>query len=388
MKTFPDGTPLHFETRAIHDGHSPDKFTGAVSVPVYQTSVFASDENGDPREFLYSRLANPTRSALEDCLANLEGARHGMAFASGVAAAMAALELLQSGDRLVAMAEIYGGTLGILEKIAKPRGIAVDYVTGTDPEDYRRALREKAKMVWIESPGNPLLAVADIAAIAKVTHEAGAILAIDNTFASPYLQTPLALGADIVIHSTSKYLAGHSDVIGGAVAVNDEALYEKIHSYQVLAGAIPGPWDCWLTLRGIRTLKVRMEEACKNAGLVAEALRGFPSVTRVYYPGLPGHPGHEIAARQMRLFGAVVSADLAGGTEAVRRASSRVKLFVYSGSLGGVESQMGHPATMSHRIIGKAEREKRGIGEGLVRLSIGLENPEDLIADLSHAFGD
>jgi len=378
---------MHFETLAIHDGHSPDKHTGAVSVPVYQTSVFEQDDVDRPREFMYSRVGNPTRAALEASIANLEGARHGLAFASGVAAEMAVLQLLHPGDEVLAMAEIYGGTLGIMESILKPNGVTVTYVPGGTPEAFHAAISDKTRLIWIESPGNPLLNIVDIAAIAELAQWKGVTLVVDNTFASPYLQNPLALGAHIVVHSTSKYLGGHSDVIGGAVAVSDPVLHEKIRSYQIVAGAIAAPWDSWLVLRGIKTLKVRMEEQCASAAKIADYLSSHPAVAKVYYPGLSTHPGHALAARQMRLFGAVVSVDLKGGLDAVRLAAKKTQLFVYSGSLGSVESQMGHPATMSHRHIGAAERARRGIGDGLLRLSIGLENADDLIADLGEALG-
>ncbi|MCX7819050.1 MAG: cystathionine gamma-synthase [Kiritimatiellae bacterium] len=375
---------MRFETLAIHAGQDPDRLTGAVTVPVYQTSTFQQDGIGRPRGYEYSRTGNPTRTALETALAAVEGGGGAAAFASGVAATAAVLHLLRPGDHVVAADDLYGGTYRLFERYFRPWGLRFDYVTATEPEAYRRAMRPETRLIWIETPTNPLLRLVDIAAVAQVAHEHGAHLAVDSTFATPCLQRPLELGADLVVHSTTKYIGGHSDLIGGAVIWSDAELGRRLRLYQNAFGAVPGPWDCWLVLRGLKTLSVRMAAHCRGARRVAEWLRGQPAVERVLYPGLEDHPQAELVRRQMGgAGGGMVSFELAGGFAAVERLVSRLKLFVLAESLGGVESLVCHPARMTHASIPPSERRARGIGDNLVRLSVGLEHPDDLIADLA-----
>ena len=376
---------MRFETTAIHRGQEPDKTTGAVTVPVYQTSTFQQDAVGKPRGYEYSRASNPTRTALETALAALEGGAHGLAFASGVAAIAAVLELLKPGDHVIAGDDIYGGTYRLFEEVYGKWGLTTSYVRLDDPKAFRRALRPRTRLIWVETPTNPLLKICDLRAVAAVAREAGVPLAVDNTFASPYLQRPLELGADIVVHSTTKYLGGHSDLVGGAVVTSRRAVYEAIKFHQKAAGAIPGPWDCWLVLRGIKTLAVRMREHEANAATLARFLKKHPKVERIYYPGLPSHPGHRIAKKQMRGFGGMVSLELAGGRKAVDRFLSRLKVFILAESLGGVESLVCYPPEMTHGSLPREERLRRGIRDNLIRLSVGLENREDLLEDLKQA---
>jgi cystathionine gamma-lyase len=373
-----------FSTRAIHAGQDPEPATGAVTVPIYATSTYAQAAPGQHKGYEYSRTANPTRTALESCLAALEGGERGLAFASGLAASTAVLSVLRPGDEVVAAADLYGGTYRLLERVLKPWGLVPRYTEETSAASFARLVSSRTRLVWIETPTNPLLQVLDIAAIAEVTHKAGAVLAVDNTFASPYLQQPLRLGADLVVHSTTKYLGGHSDVIGGAV-VGPAELLGPIAFYQNAAGGVPGPFDAWLTLRGIKTLALRMERHSANARRLAEWLAGQPQVERVYYPGLPSHPGHELARRQMRDFGGMVSIRLRGGAEAARRFLPRTRLFSLAESLGGVESLVCHPATMTHASIPVELRLARGIDDGLIRLSVGIEDGDDLQEDLRQA---
>ncbi len=376
---------MRFETRAIHDGQEPDPLTGAVTVPVYQTSTFRQDGIGRPRGYEYSRTDNPTRRALETALASLEGGSHGLAFASGVAATSAVLSLLRPGDRVLAGDDLYGGTYRLFERHFRPWGLRIDYAPAEDSEAFLSALTDDTRLVWLETPTNPLLRLADIAAVSEAAHRCGARVAVDNTFASPWLQRPLELGADLVVHSSTKYLGGHSDLIGGAVVVTDPELHRKLKWHQNAVGAVPGPWDCWLALRGLKTLALRMEAHCRNAQRVADFLAAHPAVERVHYPGLPDHPQHALAGRQMRGFGGMVSAELAGGFPAVERFVGALRLFFLAESLGGVESLVCHPARMTHAAIPPSERRRRGIGEGLVRLSVGIEHADDLIADLDQA---
>jgi cystathionine gamma-lyase len=373
-----------FATRAIHAGQEADPATGATVVPIYATSTYTQSAPGQHKGYEYSRTANPTRTALETCLAALEGGDRALAFASGLAATTAVLSILKPGEEVVAAADLYGGTYRLLERVFKPMGLVTRYTEDPDPKAFAKIITPATKLVWIETPTNPLLQVLDIAAIAEVTRKAGAILAVDNTFASPYLQLPLQLGADLVVHSTTKYLGGHSDVIGGAV-IGRRDLLQPIAFYQNAAGGIPGPFDAWLTLRGLKTLAVRMERHCANARLLAAWLAQQPSVRRIFYPGLVSHPGHSLAARQMRDFGGMISISLNGGKEAALRLLTRTKLFSLAESLGGVESLIGHPATMTHASIPPEIRHGRGIDDGLVRLSVGIEDVEDLQEDLRRA---
>jgi len=376
---------MKFETRAIHDGQAPDAATGAVTVPVFQTSTYQQDGIGKQRGFEYSRTGNPTRQALEEALASLEGGIHGLAFASGVAATTAVLQLLRPGDHVVAGDDIYGGTYRLLEKIYRPWGLHVDYADVRDPATFARVLRPNTRMIWVETPTNPLLKIADIAALARVARKANALLVVDNTFASPWFQHPLEFGAHIVVHSTTKYLGGHSDVIGGAVITSYEDEFQDMKFYQNAAGAVPGPWDSWLILRGLKTLAVRMREHERNALRLARYLEKHPAVERVFYPGLPSHPQHELAARQMSGFSGMISLELKGGFEAVECFVTRLKLFTLGESLGGVESLVCYPPRMTHASFPPEERHRRGVKDNLVRLSVGIENGDDLKADLRKA---
>ncbi len=379
-----DWTRHGFATRAIHAGQDADPATGATVVPIYATSTYTQEAPGRHKGYEYSRSGNPTRTALETCLAALEGGERGLGFASGLAATTAVLSRLRPGDEVVAAADLYGGTYRLLERVLKPWGLVSRYTDDPSPQGFARLVGTATKLVWIETPTNPLLQILDIAAIAAVAHDAGALLAVDNTFASPYLQQPLRLGADLVVHSTTKYLGGHSDVVGGAV-VGRRDLLEPIAFYQNAAGGVPGPFDAWLTLRGLKTLAVRMERHCHNARRLADWLRRQPQVEHVYYPGLEDHPGHDLAARQMKDFGGMISMRLRGGGEAARRFLPRTRLFSLAESLGGVESLVCHPATMTHASIPAEIRLARGVDDGLIRLSVGIEDADDLEEDLRQA---
>jgi cystathionine gamma-lyase len=373
-----------FATRAIHAGQDADPATGATVVPIYATSTYTQEAPGKHKGYEYSRSGNPTRAALETCLAALEGGERGLAFASGLAASTAVLSVLKPGDEVAAAADLYGGTYRLLEGVFKPWGLTARYTEDPSPAGFARIITPATKLVWIETPTNPLLQIIDIAALSELAHRAGALLAVDNTFASPYLQQPLRLGADLVVHSTTKYLGGHSDVVGGAV-VGSRELLQPIAFYQNAAGGVSGPFDAWLTLRGLKTLAVRMDRHCANANRLAPWLAEQPQVQRVYYPGLPSHPGHELAADQMTDFGGMISVTLKGGKEAALRFMTRTKLFSLAESLGGVESLIGHPATMTHASIPAEIRQARGIDDGLVRLSVGIEDGDDLQEDLRAA---
>ena len=380
-----DADRYGFSTLAIHAGQPADPTTGATVVPIYATSTYPQEAPGQHKGYEYSRTGNPTRAALETCLAALEGAEAGAAFASGLAATAAVLSAhLQPGDEVVAAADLYGGTFRILERVYKPWGLVPRYTEDSSPAGFAAVLSARTKMVWIETPTNPLLQIIDIAAVAELAHKAGALLVVDNTFASPYLQQPLALGADLVLHSTTKYLGGHSDVVGGAVMGRRELL-QPIYFYQNAAGGVPGPFDAWLTLRGVKTLAVRMERHSANARELAGWLARQPQIERVYYPGLPDHPGHAVARRQMRDFGGMISVRVRGGKDAALRLITRTKLFSLAESLGGVESLISHPATMTHASIPPEIRLKRGVDDSLVRLSVGIEDVHDLQADLQQA---
>lgn len=373
-----------FATRAIHAGQDPDPTTGATIVPIYATSTYTQAGPGQHKGYEYSRSGNPTRTALESCLAALEGGEQGLAFSSGLAATTAVFSILRPGDEIAAAADLYGGTFRLLDKVFKPWGLHARYTDDPSIDGFAKIITSKTKLVWIETPTNPLLQILDIAALAELTHKHGAVFAVDNTFATPYLQKPLAMGADIVVHSTTKYLGGHSDVVGGAV-IGSKKLLEPIKFYQNAAGGVPGPFDVYLTLRGIKTLAVRMDRHCANARELAEWLLKHPSVDRVLFPGLETHPGHTIARKQMLNFGGMVSLRLKGGTPAAHKFMTRIKLFSLAESLGGVESLCCHPATMTHASIPVEVRTARGVDDGLLRLSVGIEDIEDLKADLSQA---
>ncbi|MFF9477714.1 cystathionine gamma-synthase [Streptomyces sp. NPDC014733] len=376
----------HFETLAIHAGQEPDEATGAVVPPIYQVSTYKQDGVGGLRGgYEYSRSANPTRTALEENLAALDGGRRGLAFASGLAAEDCLLRtLLSPGDHVVIPNDAYGGTFRLFAKVAERWGVEWSVADTSDPEAVRAELRPRTKAVWVETPSNPLLGISDIAALAAVAREAGARLVVDNTFASPYLQQPLALGADVVVYSTTKYMGGHSDVVGGALVVGDDALGEELAYHQNAMGAVAGPFDAWLVMRGIKTLAIRMDRHSANAARVAELLTAHPKVTQVYYPGLPQHPGHEIAAKQMRSFGGMVSFRVAGGEQAAVDVCDRAKLFILGESLGGVESLIEHPGRMTHASTAGSALE---VPADLVRLSVGIESIDDLLADLTQALG-
>lgn len=386
MVTDPSG--FGFETRAIHAGQEPDPRTGAVIVPIYQTSTYAQDGVGQTREgdYEYSRTANPTRTALEQALAALEGGRHALAFASGMAASDAVLRTsLRPGDHLLLGNDAYGGTFRLIDKVLTEWGITYTVVPLADLDQVREAMRPRTKLIWCESPTNPLLGIADIAALAGIAHEGGARLVVDNTFATPYLQTPLESGADIVVHSTTKYLGGHSDVVGGAVVTDSDEVRESLFFLRNSAGAVPGAFDAWLTLRGLKTLAVRMERHCDNAEYIAEALTSHPKVSRVYYPGLEQDPGHAVAVKQMRRFGGMVSFTHAEGESAALEVAARTNLFVLAESLGGVESLIEHPGRMTHA---SAAGSMLAVPPELVRLSVGIEDRRDLLADLRNALED
>ncbi|HEX8202849.1 MAG TPA: cystathionine gamma-synthase [Isosphaeraceae bacterium] len=379
-----DRSDCGFSTRAIHAGQGADPATGATVVPIYATSTFTQEAPGCHKGYEYARSGNPTRTALETCLAALEGGERALGFASGLAATTAVLATLRPGDEVAAAADLYGGSFRLLERVFRPWGLVPRYTEDASPAGFAAILTPATRLVWIETPTNPLLQVLDIAAIAALAHGAGALLAVDSTFASPYLQRPLALGADLVVHSTTKYLGGHSDVVGGAV-IGRRDLLEPIAFYQNAAGGVPGPFDSWLVLRGLKTLAVRMERHCANARELAAWLAEQPQVERVYYPGLASHPGHALAARQMRDFGGMISLRVAGGGAAARRLLTRTRLFSLAESLGGVESLISHPATMTHASIPAEIRCARGVDDGLVRLSVGIEDVDDLREDLRQA---
>jgi cystathionine gamma-synthase len=382
-----DYSELGFETRAIHAGQKPDPRTGAVIVPIYQTSTYAQDGVGGTREgdYEYSRTANPTRSALEEALASLEGGRHALAFASGMAASDVVLRsTLRPGDHLVLGNDAYGGTFRLIDKVLSLWGVEHTVADLGNLDEVRAAIRPETKLIWCESPTNPLLGIADIAALAGVAHDAGARLVVDNTFATPYLQNPLSLGADIVLHSTTKYLGGHSDVVGGAIVTNEDELREQFFYLRNAAGAVPGPFDAWLTLRGIKTLALRMERHSDNAELIVQALVKHPKVAKVYYPGLPEHPGHEVAAKQMRRFGGMVSFSHVDGEQAALDVASRTKLFILAESLGGIESLIEHPGKMTHASTAGSTLQ---VPADLLRLSVGIEDGTDLVSDLLTALG-
>ncbi|HEV8571947.1 MAG TPA: cystathionine gamma-synthase [Actinomycetota bacterium] len=374
---------MRFETRAIHVGQDPEPLYGAVNVPIFQTSTYAQDGVGKPKAYDYARGGNPTREALQSALASLEGGTRALCFASGMAAEATLLLLLRPGDHVVLPDDVYGGTYRLLARVLSEWGLLFDTVDMTDPDALRKAVRGETRVVWVESPSNPLLKVVDIARAAEIAHQADARCVVDNTFATPYLQQPLELGADVVVHSVTKYLGGHSDLVGGAIVVREDELAERLAFLHNSVGAVPGPMDCYLALRGVKTLAVRMDAHCRGARRVAEFLAGHPGVTRVHFPGLPDHPGHEIAARQMRDFGGMVSFEMGSPEEAIRVAEA-TRLFFLGESLGGVESLIEVPGPMTHASVAGSPLE---VPATLVRLSVGIEHPDDLVADLEQALG-
>ncbi|MCS6790633.1 MAG: cystathionine gamma-synthase [Bacteroidia bacterium] len=377
---------MRWHTLAVHAGTEPDPLTGAVMTPVYFTSTYAQEAPGVHKGYEYSRTHNPTRTALEMAFAQLEGAKYGLAFASGLAATDAVLRLLRPGDHVIAGRDLYGGTYRILRRVFENWGLQVDFVHTSDPAQVEAAFRPNTKMIWVETPTNPLLHISPIAILAEIAHNRGARLVVDNTFATPYLQQPLQLGADIVVHSATKYLGGHSDVVLGAVMLNSDADYEQLRFLQNAVGGVPGPMDCFLVLRGIKTLPLRMQKHSENAQRLAEALSAHPKIERVYYPGLPSHPGHLIAKQQMRLFGGMLSVELkVKDVNDLRPFWEALRIFTLAESLGGVESLINHPARMTHASIPEEERKALGITEGLLRLSVGIEDADDLLEDFSQA---
>jgi len=377
---------MKFESKVIHAGIEPDPSTGAIMTPIYQTSTYVQESPGVHQGYEYARTQNPTRTVLENTLAALENGVKAVCFGSGLAAMDAVLQLLDPGDEILATNDLYGGSYRQITKVHGRYGLKGKFIDMSKPSSVARKISKNTKMVWIETPTNPMLQIVDIAAIARSAKKKGAIVVVDNTFASPYLQNPLDLGADIVVHSATKYLGGHSDVVLGAAITSSEEIGEKLSFTQNAVGAIPGPQDCFLTLRGIKTLHVRVDRACKNAKKIAKYLVKHPSVGNVYFPGLKSHPGHELAKKQMRDFGAMVSFDFVDDKyEVAQRVLSATKMFSLAESLGGVESLIGHPASMTHASIPKKERLKVGLTDSLIRLSVGIEHCDDLIADLESA---
>ena len=379
----PTGDALRFETRAIHAGQEPDEPFGAVNVPIYQTSTYAQPAVGAPKRYDYARGGNPTREAFQTAIASLEGGTHGVAFSSGLGAEATLLLTLSPGDHILLSNDVYGGTYRLLAKVLRGWGLAFDVVDMTDLDALRAAVRPETRVVWVETPTNPLLKVIDIAAAAEVAHASGARCVVDNTFATPYLQRPLELGADTVVHSVTKYLGGHSDLVMGAIVTTDDALAERLAFLQNAVGAVPGPMDAYLALRGLKTLAVRMRAHCDGARAVAAFLAEHPKVTKVHYPGLSDHPGHDVAARQMADFGGMVSFEVASADEAIRVVES-TQLFFLAESLGGVESLIEVPAPMTHASVAGSPL---AVPDTLIRLSVGIEHTDDLIADLSQALG-
>ena len=377
---------MRFATKAIHVGQEPDAATGSVTVPVYLTSTYAQAEPGREGKFVYSRTGNPTRQALETNLAALEGGKYGLAFSSGMAATTTVLMLLRKGDHVIAGDDVYGGTYRLFEQVLRNYGLQFTYVDARDHGKVEGATRKNTRMIWIETPTNPLMKIIDIRAMSRIAKKARAILVVDNTFMSPYFQNPLKHGAGIVVHSTTKYLGGHSDLVGGAAITSDPELYKRVKFLQNAVGAIPGPLDSWLVLRGIKTLALRMEQHGKNARAISDLLRKEPKVERVYYPGLPDHPQKGVIKRQMRGYGAMISFELKGGFGQCKKLLKKLRIFTIAESLGGVESLVEHPASMTHASVPKARRLELGITDSLIRISVGIEDAEDLLDDLKAGF--
>ncbi|MAU27107.1 MAG: cystathionine gamma-synthase [Muricauda sp.] len=379
---------LKFNSKTIHGGQQPDKAYGAVMPPIYQTSTYAQSTPGGHQGFEYSRSGNPTRTALENALASIENGRYGLAFASGLSAMDAVIKLLEPRDEVVSTNDLYGGSYRLFRKVFEKYGITFHFTAMQDVESVEGKINDKTKLLWVETPTNPMMNVIDIAAMAALAKKHGLLLAVDNTFATPYLQRPLEMGADIVMHSATKYLGGHSDVVVGALVVNDKELAEKLYFIQNASGAVCGPMDSFLTLRGIKTLHVRMQRHCENGEAIANYLRNHPKIEKVYWPGFEDHPNHAIAKSQMSGFGGMISFIPKGGTfEDAVNIVEKLQVFTLAESLGGVESLAGHPASMTHASIPKAEREKSGVVDALIRLSVGIEDVDDLIADLGQAIG-
>lgn len=374
-----------FETRAIHAGCEPDSGTGAIMTPIFQTSTYVQESPGKHKGYDYSRTHNPTRTALEKNIASLEEGKYGLAFSSGMSAIATITQMLNAGDHIICSDDVYGGTFRLFDKVLKKFNLEFDFIDLTSLQSLERYIKNTTKLVWLESPSNPLLKLIDIEATARIAKKHGIVTVVDNTFATPFFQKPLKLGADIVMHSTTKYLNGHSDVIGGALVMNDQELYNKLQFLQNAAGGVPGPFDCFLVLRGIKTLAIRMERHAGNALKIAQFLENHPKVRKVIYPGLNSHPQHELAKRQMTGFGGIVTFFIKGGLEAARKFLESVKVFSLAESLGGVESLIEHPAIMTHASLPKEVREKIGISDELIRVSVGIENVDDLIDDLKNA---
>jgi cystathionine gamma-lyase len=379
---------MKFGTKAVHAGVEPDPSTGAIMTPIFQTSTYVQAAPGDHKGYEYSRTQNPTRNALQKALAALENAQFGLCFSSGMAASDAAIKLLQPGDEVVSTNDLYGGSYRMFTKIFQPLGIKFTFVNMADHAAVQAAITPRTKMLWVETPTNPTMNIVDIAAMIAFAKKVGAMVVVDNTFASPYLQNPITMGADIVLHSITKYLGGHSDVVMGCLVTDNPDLHQRLAFIQNACGAVPGPMDSFLVLRGMKTLHLRMRQHCENGRAIAAFLESHPKVERVYYPGLPSHPGHAVAAKQMRDFGGMISFTLKGDDlEEAKRVLSGTHVFSLAESLGGVESLIGHPATMTHASIPKAEREKAGLKDSLIRLSVGIEHVDDLIDDLKQAIG-
>jgi len=378
--------PMKFSTKAIHVGQDPDPATGSVTTPVYLTATYRQPEPGREGRYVYSRTGNPTRDALERNLAALEGGRFGLAFSSGMAATTMVLMLLRKGDHVIAGDDVYGGTYRLFEQVLRGYGLQFSYVDARDPEKVEKAVRKNTRLIWVETPTNPLMKIVDIRAVAKVSRKARAMLVVDNTFMSPYFQNPLQHGADIVVHSTTKYLSGHSDLIGGAVITSDPEAYERLKFLQNAVGAVPGPLDSWLVLRGVKTLALRMERHDLNARKIAEFLGKQPRVEKIYYPGLQEHPQKAVIKKQMRGYGGMISFELKGGMAECKKLLMKLRIFTVAESLGAVESLIEHPASMTHASVPRPARLARGITDSLIRVSVGIEDAEDLLGDLDAAF--
>ena len=375
---------MGFATDCVHAGQNSEPTTGSVTVPVFQTSTYEQAGIGEHSGYEYARTQNPTREALERNIAALEGGRFGVAFGSGLAAISTIVELLDAGDRVICTNNVYGGTYRVFDGVFRRLGLEFDFVDTTNPENVEKAWTDNTKMLFVETPTNPMLGITDLKEMARIAHAHGALLVVDNTFMSPYLQQPLSLGADLVMHSTTKYINGHSDMVGGIVLTADDGLHDRIRFLQNAAGAVPGPWDCWLALRGVKTLHVRMRAHEENAHQVVDMLRENDMVQKLYYPGLPDHPGHALAKRQQKGFGGMISFDV-GSLDRAQAVVKNVRIFTLAESLGGVESLISHPAVMTHAAVPKADRDAMGVTDGLVRLSCGIEDGEDLVADVKHA---
>ncbi len=379
---------MKLATKLIHAGMEPDPSTGAIMVPIYQTSTYVQEAPAQHKGFEYARSQNPTRKALEEAYAVIENGKYGLAFSSGVAATDAVIKLLSPGDEIICSSDLYGGTYRLFTKIFEKFGFVFKFVDTSNTEAVKAAVTPKTKLLWVETPTNPLMNITDLAAMSAIARSVGALLCVDNTFASPYLQNPIDFGADIVMHSATKYLGGHSDVIQGALMMQDAELRDKLYFIQKSCGAVPGPQDCFLVLRGIKTLHLRMQRHCENGIVIAQWLKAHPKVAKVYWPGFEDHPGHAIAKSQMRGFGGMISFELANDSvDEAKRVLSATKLFSLAESLGGVESLINHPSSMTHASIPREERLKNGLSDSLIRLSVGIEDVDDLIGDLQNAIG-